>query len=614
MKRTTAWFSIAGLVLIVPAQVFAQIAADRNSSDDLVVYGTRLPQPETEAGSSISVITADDIEALGVDFIVDAIATTPGVTVTQSGSFGGFASVRIRGASSEQTLVIVDGVVVNDPSSPGGGFDFARLDPAIVDRIEVLKGPQSTLWGTDAIGGVVNIVTKRPADGFGGNAFAQGGSFGSFRGGAQVNGSTEGYDFRLSLTGNTMDGISKADKKNGNTEKDGYDSTTVSAVGGLNLPADARLQATITRTDADLEFDSFSFGAQGNVGDGDESSKTEELTANLTLQLPLLEGKLENLLLVGISDIKRENFTDGLPAFQSEGDRTTYRYQGNLTLDDRNRLVFGAEREETETSGDDASIDGLFALYELQPLESLTFSAGLRRDDHQRFGAETTGRLAVAYNPYEQLTLSASWGEGFKAPTLFQTTFFCCGGIEPNPDLRPEVSDAYDVGMTIRTADNRGEFGLTYFDQDTTDLITFSFANGTYENIAAAKSSGVELTAGYQITEWAQITANYTNIDAEDQSGARLPRVPEHSGNIALALSPQGPLSGNLFVRYNGSEEDANGPVSSWTRVDVSGRYQLSEQIQLYARIENLFDREYQQVLGYGTPGISGNIGAQLRF
>lgn len=614
MKRTTAWFSIAGLVLIVPAQVFAQIAADRNSSDDLVVYGTRLPQPETEAGSSISVITADDIEALGVDFIVDAIATTPGVTVTQSGSFGGFASVRIRGASSEQTLVIVDGVVVNDPSSPGGGFDFARLDPAIVDRIEVLKGPQSTLWGTDAIGGVVNIVTKRPADGFGGNAFAQGGSFGSFRGGAQVNGSTEGYDFRLSLTGNTMDGISKADKKNGNTEKDGYDSTTVSAVGGLNLPADARLQATITRTDADLEFDSFSFGAQGNVGDGDESSKTEELTANLTLQLPLLEGKLENLLLVGISDIKRENFTDGLPAFQSEGDRTTYRYQGNLTLDDQNRLVFGAEREEIETGGDKSSIDGLFALYELQPLESLTLTAGLRRDDHENFGAETTGRLALAYNPHEQVTLKASWGEGFKAPTLFQTTFVCCGGIEPNPNLRPEVSHAYDVGMTIRTTDSRGEIGLTYFDQDTTDLITFSFVDGTYENIAAAKSSGVELTAGYQFTEWAHITANYTNIDAEDQNGARLPRVPEHSGNIALSLNPKGSLSGNLFVRYNGSEEDANGMVSSWTRLDVSGRYQLNEQVELYARVENVLDREYQQVLGYGTPGVSGYLGAQFRF
>ncbi|MGI9203823.1 MAG: TonB-dependent receptor plug domain-containing protein [Woeseiaceae bacterium] len=612
MKRKIAWLMSASL--IVPVQVIAQDVVGEISSDDIVVYGTRLPQPETEAGSSVVLITADDIEALGVDFIVDAIATAPGVTVTQSGSFGGFASVRIRGAASEQTLVIIDGVAVNDPSSPGGGFDFSRLDPANVDRIEILKGPQSTLWGTDAIGGVVNIVTKRPADGFGGNAFAQGGSFGAFRGGAAVNGANDRYDFRLSATGSTIDGISKADEKNGNVEKDGYESATVSAVGGLNLPAAARLQASLLWTDADLDFDSFSFGAQGNVGDGDESSETEELTANLTLQLPLFDGKLDNLLLVGIADIERENFSNGLPAFQSEGERTTFRYQGDLALNEQNRMVFGAEREETETGDDDTSIDGLFALYEIQPFESLTLTAGLRRDDHARFGAETTGRLAVAYNPHEQLTLSASWGEGFKAPTLFQTTFFCCGGIEPNPNLRPEVSDAFDVGVTIRTADDRGELGLTYFDQDTTDLITFSFGNGTYENIAAANSSGYEVMAGFHFSEWASVTANYTNIDAMDQSGARLPRVPEHSGNVVLSISPRGSLSGTVSLRYNGSEEDANGDVSPWTRVDVAGRYRLNEQIELYGRVENMFDQDYQQVLGYGTPGVSGHVGAQFRF
>lgn len=612
MQRNAVWWSIASL--IVPVQAIAQGADVENSADDIVVYGTRLPQPETDVGSSVVVISADDIEALGVDFIVDAIATAPGVTVTQSGNFGGFASVRIRGAASEQTLVVIDGVVVNDPSSPGGGFDFARLDPANVDRIEILKGPQSTLWGTDAIGGVVNIITKRPATGFGGNAFAQGGSFGAFRGGAAVNGAHDRYDFRLTVTGSSVEGISKADERNGNAEKDGYDSATVSAVGGLILPADARLEASLLWTEADLDFDSFSFGAEGNIGDGDESSKTKELTANLKLQLPMFAGRLDNLLLIGVADIERENFSNGLPAFQSEGERATFRYQGNLLLNERNRLVIGAEREETESGTNDASIDGLFALYELQPLDSLTLTAGLRRDDHARFGAETTGRLAVAYNPHDQVTISASWGEGFKAPTLFQTTFFCCGGTEPNPGLRPEVSDAFDVGVVIRTADNRGEVGLTYFNQDTTDLITFSFDNGTYENIASANSTGFEIAAGLRLSEYARVTANYTNIDTTDQSGARLPRVPEHSGNVALALNPGGVFSGNIALRYNGSEEDANGTVSPWTRVDVAGRYQLSEQMELYGRIENLFDQDYQQVLGYGTPGVSGHVGAQFRF
>jgi vitamin B12 transporter len=157
--------------------LLAEENEETKPDETITVYGVRLDQPATEVGSSVSILTASDIEALGSDYVLDAIATVPGVTVNQNGAYGGFASVRIRGASSEQTLVIIDGVVANDTTSPGGGFDFARFDPANIDRIEVLRGPQSTLWGTDAIGGVVNIVTKRPEQGLQGNAFAQAGSF-----------------------------------------------------------------------------------------------------------------------------------------------------------------------------------------------------------------------------------------------------------------------------------------------------------------------------------------------------------------------------------------------------------------------------------------------------
>lgn len=612
MKKEILGSIVASLTLFQSASVCAQ---DLDSAEDeVVVYGVRMVQPGTQVGSSVTVITADDIQALGVDFVVDAIATAPGVTINQNGAFGGAASVRIRGASSEQTLVIVDGVVVNDPSSPGGGFDFARLDPANVARIEILRGPQSTLWGTDAIGGVVNIVTKRPADGFGGNVYAQAGSYGLFRGGAEVSGSAERFDFRLSAGSNTVDGISKADEQNGNTEDDGFESTTLSASGGLNLAGDARLQLSLLWTDAEADFDSFSFGAQGNVADGDDVAKTEELSANLSLQIPLLDGKLENLLLVGFSDIERDSFSGGLPAFSSEGDRTIFRYQGNLAINDLNRLAFGIERENSAASGEDTSIDGLFALYEFRPSETLTMTAGIRRDDHERFGAETTSRLAAAYNPNDRITVSASWGEGFKAPTLFQTTFFCCGAVVANANLRPEVSAAFDVGVTVRTADNRGALGLTYFDQDTTDLITFDFAIGGYENIAMAKTSGIELHGSYQFSEWARVSASYADIDAVDGTGTKLLRVPEQTGDITFSFDPIGPFSGNLLARYNSSEVDPNGMVGSWTRVDLAGRYQMSDTLEIYARVENLLDREYQQILGYGTPGISGSIGAQLRF
>jgi len=581
--------------------------------DNLTVYGVRLEQPETEVGSSVFIITADDISALGVDYVLDAIATAPGVTTNQNGSHGGTASVRIRGASSAQTLVIIDGVTVNDPTSPGGGFDFSRLDPANIERIEILKGPQSTLWGTDAIGGVVNIITKRPGEGFGGNAFAQAGSFGTLRGGASISGSNDRFDFRLSATRQSSDGISKADKINGNTEKDAYDSTSISALGGMLL-GEARLQANVLWTEADTRFDSFSFGAQGNVADGDELSNTRELTANLTLQLALLNGKLDNLFLLGYSDIDRQNFSGGFASFGSEGDRQTFRYQGTMTINERNRVAFGAERETSESGGADASIDGLFALYELQPVDTLTLTAGVRRDDHERYGGETTGRLALAYNPLDQVTLRASWGEGFKAPTLFQTTFFCCGAAAPNSGLRPETSDAFDVGVTFRTADAHGEIGLTYFNQDTNDLIDFSFALGAYQNIATATSSGFELDGRYQLNDWLEASFNYAYVDAKDGAGVPLSRIPKRSGEWIFSIRPEGRLSATVLARYNGEEQDSNGVVASWTRVDISGRFAMTETLELYARIENLLDRQYQQVIGYGTPGVSGYVGARFSF
>jgi vitamin B12 transporter len=211
------------------------------------------------------------------------------------------------------------------------------------------------------------------------------------------------------------------------------------------------------------------------------------------------------------------------------------------------------------------------------------------------------------------LTLRASWGEGFKAPTLFQTTFFCCGATGPNPDLKAETSDGWDVGADLRTADGRGALGITYFDQDTTNLITFGLG-GSYENIAEATSSGIEVSGSYALADWLGVELDYAYIDAEDGSGEALVRVPEHSGDLVLVLDPEGPFSGSVLLRYNGAESDPAGEVDSWARVDVAGRYELGDAIELFARIENLFDEKYQQVLGYGTPGLSGYLGARLRF
>ncbi|MEM1176589.1 MAG: TonB-dependent receptor, partial [Pseudomonadota bacterium] len=569
----------------------------------------------TETGSSLSIITAEDLEVLGVIYVLDAIAQAPGVTINQNGAFGGNASVRIRGASSEQTVVLIDGVPVNDPTSPGGGFNFARLDTENIERIEVLKGPQSTLWGTDAIGGVVSIATKSPSEGLGGEAFAEFGSFNTLRGGASVSNASDVGDFRIAAVTVSSDGISKADEANGNDEDDAFDSLTLSIKGGLNLASNARLSADVLWTDAETEFDSFSIGSQGRVADGDEVSETEEIAANLSLNVPLLRGRLDNLFLLGYSDIRRENFSDGLQSFEADGERLLYRYQGTLAVDERNRLAFGAEREETTANDDDTSINGLFALYELKPTDDLTLSAGVRYDDHERFGSETTTRIAGAWDVGTQWTVRASWGEGFKAPTIFQSTFFCCGVTEPNPDLEPETSDAFDAGIEWRSAEGQVQLSGGIFRQNTQNLIDFDFAAGGYLNVDEVESVGVELAGDLTLTDSIRLSLDYAYIDAEDGEGNALARLPEHSGDLTLSYDAGGPLSGALLVRYNGSEPNTDATsLDSWLRVDVTARYAVSEQVEFYGRIENLLDEEYQQILGYGTPELSGSLGFRIRF
>ncbi|WP_300380743.1 TonB-dependent siderophore receptor [Henriciella sp.] len=614
MSYKTALLCAGAIGLATP--VIAQDTTEDTRLGPIVVEGSRLGQTATEVGSSVSIISEEDLEKLDFDFALDAIASAPGVTINSNGAFGGSASVRIRGASSDQTLVLIDGVPVNDPTGTGGGYNFARLDTANIARIEVLKGPQSTLWGTDAIGGVVSITTKQPDPGLGGSVFADYGSFNTFRGGASIENANDFGDFRLAANGISTDGISKADEANGNTEDDGYDSTTLSAKGGLNLPKDIRLDANVLWNDTESEFDSFSGGAQGSVADGDEVNQTETLNGNLSLKAPLFDGRLENLLVLGYSDITRENFTDGNQSYYAEGDRKLYRYQGTLNINDMNTFAFGAEREDTSSGDAEATIDGLFALYEFKPVSELTLTGGVRMDDHDSFGSETTARLAAAWSLTDQVTIRSSWGQGFKAPSIFQTTYVCtfCGLTEPNSDLQPETSEAFDVGVEWRSTDGRATAGITFFDQETENMIDFSFTEG-YDNIAFVDSQGVELMGAYQFTDWLNVSANYAYIDATDGDGNALTRLPEQSGDITVSVDPDGPFSGNVLVRYNGDETNTDGTtLDGWTRVDLTGSYALSESVELYGRVENLFDEEYQQILGYGTPGLSGSVGLRLRY
>lgn len=583
-----------------------------SATEELVVSALRLDAPAAEAGSSVTVITSADIEARGYTFALDALAAAPGVTIKQNGTFGGQASIRIRGAASQHTMVLIDGVPVNDPSTAGGGYNIATLDASDIERIEILKGPQSTLWGSDAMGGVINIVTRSTPEGLRQSLFLEGGSYGHTRGGVTIGHGGERGDASLSLSHVRTDGISSADKRDGNSERDGYEAWNISARGGLNLPAGMRLDATARYVDAESEFDGF--GSATGVQDADAVGESREISGSLALQVPVLDDRLQNRVSVGYSKIDRENFDDGVRSYLAEGERLALRYQGDLTLNDRNQLLFGAERERSEANGDAIAINGYFGLYAFKPVNGVTLSAGLRTDDHDRFGSTTTARLTAAWAARDDLTLRASWGEGFKAPSLYQMTYFCCGATAPNADLKPETTRGYDLGFERDFAERRGNFGVTWFEQDTRNLISYSSAVGGYENIQETEVKGVEVTGGFDLSSAFGIAASYTWLDAVDGAGNRSVRLPKHAGEVELRYNPTARLSSALVVLHNGEERDTRGTVDKWTRVDLSGSWQVGSTIELYARIENLLDEHYQQIYGYGTPGRSGHVGARLRL
>ncbi len=603
--------SILPLALILvptfPQLAHAQTLPERR--DDITVTATRLEKVLSEVGTSTTVLERPQLDRSA--FALDALQTAPGVTINQNGAFGGTASVRIRGASSEQTLVLIDRVPVNDPTSPGGGYDFSTLDTDAIERIEILRGAQSTLWGTDAIGGVVSVTTRRPeAEGLTVTGFAEGGSFATFRGGAALEGGQGAGRFRLGATGMTTEGISRAEEEDGNPEEDGYEAYTLTAFGSYDLGAAGAIEASLRYVDAETEFDSF--GLETGVQDGDEVAETEQFSGSVIYDLPLLQDRLVNTLQLGYASIDRENFTDGAPSFDAEGERWVFRYQGTLDLTEAVRLAIGAEHEEAEGNDDDAGITSLFALGEWRPIEGLSLTGGLRHDDAESFGEEVTGKLAFSWEATEQLRFRGTYGTGFKAPTIFQKTFFCCGATAPNPNLQAETSSGYDLGLDLSLLEDRLALEVTWFEQDVEDQITFDFARGGYLNLAEVETRGIELAGAVEITPALALTASAAWIEAEDGSGNDLIRVPEFTAYTAITYS-QGPWDGQLSLRHTSEEEDSFGTADAWTRLDANLGRDLTDRIELYVRAENLLDAEYQQIFGYGTPGLSAWAGIRLR-
>ncbi len=580
---------------------------------EVVITTPPIDSALSESLSAAYVLEAEVMKRRQIQTVAEALRQTPGVSLSQSGPYGGIASARLRGGLSEQTLVLIDGVPVNDVTSPGGGFDFGRLRTEDIERLGVLTGPQSAAFGTEAVSGVINIITKRPQRGIEGFADLEGGGANAIRGQLGINAGGERGGLRASITASDADGISRADEKDGNPEEDGYQYRAAQVRGHYDLSATTTLSGQylgqIGKTDEDGS------GGPTGVMDADQGARVEEHTFGLGLEHDLSAN--QQIAFDGHhSVIVRDNSTSGAITFSAEGQRTG----GKLTYRqriDRHRLAVGVDSEQityetTYNAKQQRTRVGVFGVVRSDLTDQLTSEVAVRHDDDEQFGGNTTGSLGLLFDFADVWSVRGRVATGYKSPTLFQQTFFCCGATMPDPNLGAEQSESVDLGLSGQW--QQASAGLTLFWQETDDMI--DYMGGRYVNIDKVRALGAVLRGETVWQDDWRLGGDLTFTQSDDQTAdMRLARAPRYEGNLHLDYLPADAvwsIGGSL--RGRSSSRDSFGTAEGFVVLGLRGAVDVNDRVRLYGRLENLLDHHYQEVFGYDTPGREVFVGVSARY
>ena len=625
---------------------------------DVIVTANRSAQAAGRVGQSVTVLTTKQIEASQTVGVVDLLVRTPGVSLSRNGGIGTTTALRIRGAEADQTVFVIDGVKLNDPSSTGSGYNPGNLLTGDIARIEVLRGAQSTLWGSQAIGGVVNLITAEPTRPFQASLTAEAGSRGThyLRGG--IGGVTERINWRLAASHYQTDGFSTFAR---GSEKDGYENTGVSGRVNLKLTEDVSVDLRAVYSNGRTDIDGFASSAPYAFGDTPEYATTKDLLAYAGLNFDLFEDRLKNRVGYAYTRTDRQNFNPAQAVtnltFDARGENKRYEYQGVFDIAQGWVATFGAEHEDSEfrtaspadydpnpkPATASVGIDGAYLQVQGEVIDGLTLTGGVRRDEHDTFGGKTLGQAAAAWSLNDGSTvLRASFGQGFKAPSLYQLY-----SEYGNTALAPEEADGWDAGVEQHLFDKRLIVSATYFDRDTTNQIDYvsctgketttseplCFAPGSieagtprprygyYNNTAHTTASGVELAAAAYLGP-VEVQANYTYTDTTNESagaafGKHLARRPQDTANLSATYVWPFRMTTTVAVQYAG--ESFNNASNSqrlepYTLVDLRASYPVNDTVEIYGRVENVGDEKYETTRDYGVAGRGTFVGVRARF
>jgi len=615
-------------------------AGAQTTPQTVIISSTRSAVPAAEVGSALTVITGEELEAKQIRLVSDALRAVPGIAVNRSGPAGSLTQVRIRGAEGNHTVVLIDGMKVNDPFS--SEVDFSHLLAAQIDRIEILRGPQSVLYGSEAIGGVISIYTKRGTPGTQAEAALEAGSFSTVGGGAALRGATDALNYALSVDALRTDGTNVS---RFGSEDDGTRNQTLLGTARWTLTPALALDAAVRWIDDRIESDPQDFGFPpgpnfGLVVDGDNRGDTDQLDARLRAQLLALDGRLEHQFGIAHSKTHGDNQVDDVFSSGWEGQREHFDYQGSVRFGDQTLpqvLTLALEREEltfenkgplptseeNQTRKNDKT--GLALEYRVRFASQTALTLSGRQDRHELFDDASTYRVTVA-QPVGNVKLRASAGSGIANPTFFELFGFIPGSFDPNPALKPEKSVGFDLGADVDLFDGAGQLSLTYFDADLENEIVSTFDSTTFRSSVAnldgkSRRKGLEVEGHWDVSADWTLAASYAYTDSKQPDGQREVRRPRHVAAASVSYSlPNQRGAVTLAADHNGQQEDTDFGSSTrvalkdYTLVRLAGSYALSPHVDLTARVENAMDQAYEEVYSYRASGGAFYVGVAARF
>jgi vitamin B12 transporter len=606
----------------------AQQAGGQTEQAAIVVSPTATETPIDQIASSVTVITAKDMERDQRRTVPDALSTVPGLNVVQSGGPGGLTSVFMRGTNANHTKVLIDGIDVSDPSNQARVFDLGQLLTSDVQQIEVLRGPQSGLYGADALGGVISIITKKGEGPPRATGMIEGGSFGTFNQAAALSGAQDriNYAFNVAHFRSTDTPVTPLEllppgrKAIGNN----YDNMTYSTKLGVDLNENFTVNAVARYTDATLRFTTDS-GFPSFPNAAQSTQTVHQLFTRGEAVWSLLDGRIKNYFGVNYTNHWNSSISPGdIAPTITTGDRVKYDWHAVTQLAPFHTVVIGAEHE-TETlqtstvSAENVNKAGYVEL-QSQFANRLFLVENVRQDDNDRFGTHPTFRLAPAVIvPITETKFKASYGTGFKAPTLSQLfVSFPQFSFFANPNLKPEESIGYDAGFEQPLFNNRVRFGSTYFHNDIKNLIAPDEFFTTNINVGKATTEGTESFVTAAITDRVRVRADYTFTRTVDvTTGLELLRRPKEKWSANVIWNPIDPLTVSATVLHTGSFIDGNRDFSiprllapAYTVVNLAADYAINDQVKIFGRVDNVFNVHYQNPTGFLQPslGVFGGI------